>query len=360
MRKLLITFAMAGALIFPSFVFADEAAEEMAEEEMTEELESVGPNLYGSFRIGVESSNSNINVKDGGSRWGIRGNHEVGGGLTAVYRFETGVDTSADLNGRLSYVGLSGGFGSLTVGKINSAGYNAVGPILDNSWYYGAAGVAGSRLANAVSYAFSNDLMTVQVDASYENPDAVATTDITGGLTAAEQNAIRNANNLQQVEFGLTVNVGEIGKVGLAYVDDKYSLDESGDLTQADGNAVTGASSWQTKTTVAAAQVSVSGLTASIGSARVKYTNTSGDGAAGDGASAVIPDGKTTFFGIRGGLGDTGVGYVLQWRDVKPANTNPWLISLTKGLGDNASLVLEHGNNDTDPNATQVGLVVNF
>ena len=359
MRKLLITFAMAGALIFPSFVFADEAAEEMAEEEMTEELESVGPNLYGSLRIGVESKDSNLNVNNVSSRWGILGSHEVGDGLTAVYRFEASVNDDAELGGRLNYVGLSGGFGSLTVGRINSAGYGAVGPILDNSWYYGAAGVATSRLGNAVSYAFSNDLMTMQVDASYESPDALAT-EAVGGVSADIQNAYRNTNNLQQVEFGLTVNVGEIGKVGLAYVDDKYSLNDSGELTAAGSTTpITQSSSWQTKTTVAAAQVSVSGLTASIGSARVKYTNTTGDDAS-DGATAVIPDGKTTFFGIRGGLGDTGVGYVLQWRDVKPSNTNPWLISLTKGLGNSASLVLEHANNDTNPNATQVGLIVNF
>ncbi len=369
MRKLLITLAMAGALSFPSFVFADEAAEEMTEEAMAEEeaMEEEAPvawydtgiSVYGSLRIGVSSSDSNINVVDGGSRWGIKGTHDAGEGLTAVYRFETGVDDAAELSGRLSYVGLSGAFGSVTVGRINSAGYAAVGPILDGSWYYGGAGVGGSRLGKAVSYAFSNDLMTVQVDASYDTPDAVATENV-GGVNVATLNAVRNTNNLQQVEFGLTVNVGDIGKVGLAYVDDKYSLAEGNTLTAADGTtAIADPSSWQTETTVAAAQVSVSGLTVYVGSARDKYTNTSRAGGT-DAQNAVVPDAKTTFFGFGGSLGDTGVGYRVQWRDLKASDSKPWLISLTKGLGANTSLVLEHANNDKDPNATQVGLVVNF
>ena len=70
---------------------------------------------------------------------------------------------------------------------------------------------------------------------------------------------------------------------------------------------------------------------------------------------------KVTYFGIAGGLGETGIGYVVQWRDEEATNTNPWLVSLTKGLGDSTALVIEHANNDgSDANTTQVGLVVNF
>ena len=311
--------------------------------------EAAGPSVYGSLRIGVQSSDSNITVPDGGSRWGIRGEHDAGEGLTAVYRFETGVDDDAELSGRLSYVGVSGSFGSITVGKINSAGYGAVGAILDKSWYYGSAGL-GSRLGKAISYAFTNDLMTMQVDASYEKPEAA--TDV------ALTNATRNAENLQQVEFGLKVNVGELGQVALAYVDDKYSLADEGKT--ADGTAVTADSRWRTKTTVVAAQVSVSNINVSVGSSKKKYTNTSGADAT-DGRTAVKPEEKATYLGVSGSLGETGVGYVFQWRDVKMDDTNPWLLSLTKSLGGSASLVFEHGNNDdAKPDQTQVGLVVNF
>ena len=324
--------------------------------------EAAGPSVYGSFRIGVQSSDSNINVNQFGSRWGIMGEHEAGEGLAAVYRFETGVNDAATLTPRLHYVGVSGSFGSITVGRINSAGYVAVGSILDKAWWYGSGGVASSRLVDAVSYSFTNDLMTMQIDASYDNPAAEATADLADGTTIAAQNAIRNGENLQQVEFGLRVNVGDLGQVGLAYVDDKYSLYDDGDLMQADGStAAAGDSRWRTKTTVVAAQVSVSDINVSVGSSKTKYTNTSGSDAAGSGNLAVRPEAKTTHLGVSGGIGETGVSYAFQWRDVKMTDTNPWLISLTKSLGGSASLVFEHADNDdATPDQTLLGLVVNF
>ena len=62
---------------------------------------------------------------------------------------------------------------------------------------------------------------------------------------------------------------------------------------------------------------------------------------------------------MSGGLGDTGVGFHFHWRDED--KSKPWVLGLTKGLGDSALLVLEHSNNDgASPNATNLGLHVNF
>ena len=58
-----------------------------------------------------------------GSRWGVKGSSEVSEGLTAVYRYEAALDLSLRPTlgekgaGRLSYVGLSGGFGTVTLGR---------------------------------------------------------------------------------------------------------------------------------------------------------------------------------------------------------------------------------------------------
>ena len=59
-----------------------------------------------------------------GSRWGLRGTESLGGGMNAVFVLESGfaVDTGAMgqgglLFGRQAYVGLNGGFGSVTVGR---------------------------------------------------------------------------------------------------------------------------------------------------------------------------------------------------------------------------------------------------
>ena len=58
-----------------------------------------------------------------GSRWGLKGSEDLGGGLKANFQFESGFDldtgTSAQgaLFGRQAFVGLSGGFGEVRFGR---------------------------------------------------------------------------------------------------------------------------------------------------------------------------------------------------------------------------------------------------
>ncbi len=316
----------AGVLSVPSAVFAEAS-------------------WYGSLRAGVMSSDSNVSVFDGGSRWGIKGSNEAGEGLTAVYRFEHKISTvdAGQPAGRLAYVGLSGGFGTVTAGQIWSAAYNSAGAVTDNSWFWGDSQTS-YRHGQAVSYAFANDLMSLQADMIY------------GGADEPE--------DLQKAEFGLSVNVGDMGKVALAHTDDKYSEDDLGGSTAGELDA--GDTSWRTKTATLAAEVSVSNLTAYAGTQSVSYDCTGVYVDADSGFSGPCTNSnvkakeKTSFFGVRGGLGDTGVSYVFQWRDVKSSNQKPWLLSLTKGLGDSAALIIEHADNDDSANKSGVALAVHF
>ena len=330
MKKLMAILVLAGVLSIPSAVFAEAS-------------------WYGSLRAGVESSGGNIGIVDVGSRWGIRGTVEAGEGITASYVFEHGLNTANTAwgSGRLGSVGLSGGFGSITFGQIWSASFNSVGAITDNSTWFGASHTS-ARQGQVASYAFSNDLMALQVDASY-------------GEGALEDNP---NDDLEQVEFGLSVNIGDIGKVAVAHTDDKYSVtdvDESETRNTDD-------TQWSVKTTTVAGQISVSDLTVYVGSQNAKNAcdgvvqsddtlNACDQSTAGQ----VDNKSKTTFFGFRGGLGDTGVNYLFQWRDRKATNTKPWMLGLYKGLGGGASINLEHANNDgASDNATRVWLRVNF
>ena len=374
MKKLMAILVFAGVLSVPSAVFAEAS-------------------WYGSLRAGLKSSDSKVSQFDGGSRWGIKGSHEAGEGLSAVYRFEHKMSTenASQPGGRLAYVGLSGGFGTVTAGQIWSASYNSFGAVTDNSWFWGDAQTA-YRHGNAISYAFSNDLMSLQLDGRYGGPEGSDTDPDTG---------------LQDVEFGLSVNIADIGKVALSHQNDNYTfmprhLRATGETPQTAGNTVyefSDESTWETKTNSIAAEISVSDLTVYVGTQTQKKTNTTGAEPNGytdlapifsgdsltfqqslspnyvgmqpegyeitqtrDGHGSAIPDSeqKTTFFGIRGGLGDTGLSYVFQWRDVKDSH-KPWLLSLTKGLGDSASLIIEHANNDDNsPNVTGVALAVHF
>ncbi len=181
MKKLISILVFAGLLGVPSAVFAEAS-------------------WYGSLRGGVEFGGGSTKFYDGASRWGIKGSAEAGEGLTAVYRFEHKFSTSdaGQAGGRLAYVGLSGGFGALTLGQIWSASYNHAGVIRDfPNWY--TSPDTSARVGNALSYALSNDVFSMQIDAIMDGKKD-------------------SGKAVDQLEFGLTVNVGEIGKVAFSHV----------------------------------------------------------------------------------------------------------------------------------------------
>ena len=162
---------------------------------------------YGSLRGGVEVGGGNdASFKDGGSRWGIKGSSEISEGLSAIYRFEHKISTTdaSQPGGRLAYAGLSGSFGTVSLGQIWSASFNHVGGITDGSWFYGNSETS-YRVGNALSYAMSAGAISMQLDAVMD-----------GGTDTGE--------SVDQLEFGMTVSLGDIGKLGLAYVDTKDSM----------------------------------------------------------------------------------------------------------------------------------------
>ena len=124
-------------------------------------------------------------------------------GLMAVYQFESKVSTAdaSQPGGRLAYAGVSGGFGTITLGQIWNAAYNHVGAITDGSWFYGNAHM-DYRHGNALSYATSVGPVSMQLDAIL---DGKMNTD----------------SAVDKVEFGMTVDLGDIGKVALAHTNMK-------------------------------------------------------------------------------------------------------------------------------------------
>lgn len=54
------------------------------------------------------------------SRWGVTGSEDLGGGLSAVFKFEAKIEPTTGTStgfGRQSYVGVAGGFGTVTLGQ---------------------------------------------------------------------------------------------------------------------------------------------------------------------------------------------------------------------------------------------------
>ncbi|MGH8459719.1 MAG: porin, partial [Nevskiales bacterium] len=103
-----------------------------------------------------------------GSRWGLRGSEDLGGGLKANFQFESGFDISTGrslqggaLFGRQAYVGLSGGFGAVTLGRQYTA-YDALRGDTNNTYdsAFATTGTAWntgvvdytSRVNNSIAY----------------------------------------------------------------------------------------------------------------------------------------------------------------------------------------------------------------
>ena len=160
---------------------------------------------YGSVRGGVTfGGGADTRFMDGGSRWGIKGSNELADGLSAIYQFEhkfSTEDAGMDGGGRLAHVGLSGGFGTLTLGQIWSASFNATGAITDNSLLWGDSATS-YRVGNAVSYSNSVGNASLQIDAIMDSDRDTG-------------------DAVDQIEFGMSIGLGDIGKVAVGYVESK-------------------------------------------------------------------------------------------------------------------------------------------
>ncbi|WP_427308707.1 porin [Cupriavidus sp. H39] len=100
--------------------------------------------LYGVVDVGVEFANHQPGAGDtvarvssgniAGSRWGIRGTEDLGGGLKALFVLESGFDPDTGksgqagrLFGRSAYVGLVGQWGSILLGRQQGSFFDFVG-----------------------------------------------------------------------------------------------------------------------------------------------------------------------------------------------------------------------------------------
>ncbi|MES2878067.1 MAG: porin, partial [Pseudomonadota bacterium] len=153
--------------------------------------------MYGLIDLSVTNQNDKVtlnganidasknSVKSGvlnGSRIGFKGTEDLGGGLKANFVLEYSVQPDEGSAGttmanRQSFVGLSGGFGALTIGRQYTPYYSVVG-VLDQAGVIDAPGMVvnahflgGLRRDNAIQYvspSFGGVTATVQVAAGNE------------------------------------------------------------------------------------------------------------------------------------------------------------------------------------------------
>lgn len=130
-----------------------------------EYVNNIGPTKSSAFRMPTLTGSIP-------SRWGLRGKEDLGGGLSAVFVLESGfapsqgtLNQGGRLFGRQAYVGLSGKWGTLTLGRQYSQIYWAIpGDTMGPNIY--AAGdldpyLSQARVDNAIAYSFTTSGLTV-------------------------------------------------------------------------------------------------------------------------------------------------------------------------------------------------------
>ncbi|MCP4469910.1 MAG: porin [Gammaproteobacteria bacterium] len=153
--------------------------------------------IYASARVGVDYTDKkgtqDTNISSHGSRFGARGETDLGNGLTAFGRYEWGVDFNggsevSDTDGedvnvdsfstRHRYVGLKGDFGSVTAGRTYHTFYNFAVGGTDVPWQGSGANMVAyvGRTDQGLTYAGGSDALafsaTVYMDRDDEE-DAV-------------------------------------------------------------------------------------------------------------------------------------------------------------------------------------------
>lgn len=121
--------------------------------------------LYGLVDVWLGSQKTGLNASSvtklnsgglNGSRWGVTGAEDLGGGLKAIFKLEQGFDASngtATANtafSRQAYVGLEGGFGTVTFGNVWTAMDDVLGAT--NSGFDSAFSASANVLAVQSNY----------------------------------------------------------------------------------------------------------------------------------------------------------------------------------------------------------------
>ncbi|GLS15764.1 porin [Hydrogenophaga electricum] len=176
--------------------------------------------LYGIADLAVvKEKGESATMASGGvntSRWGLKGSEDLGGGLKANFTFEQGVDlTSGAASGfnRQAWVGLSGGFGEVKLGKTWNAYDDIVG--------------ATSPLFDSAYLTTNNFALSYALEAGNPNKGVYYATPSFGGVSGAVSTTFKEGDDNARVNaFHVKYEGGPVF-VGFAYEQQKSDL---GDL----------------------------------------------------------------------------------------------------------------------------------
>jgi len=159
------------------------------------------------------------------SRWGLRGSEDLGGGLKANFQLETGIKSDTGAQGtegsafdRQSWVGLSGGFGSVKFGRTDSIFKDIYD--LGNAYNVWDSDFTSGKVAyDGVKNFTSRPTNQVR----YDTPNLSG---FSAGLTYAMDEKVAKAAEITAI--GVRYNAGALA-VGLGYQDESFYQDPTSD-----------------------------------------------------------------------------------------------------------------------------------
>jgi GBP family porin len=203
--------------------------------------------LYGLIDAGITYTNnqgghSNWQETSGtvnGSRWGLRGSEDLGGGLKAIFTLENGFNIAngnlgqnSRLFGRQAFVGLSSSqYGAVTLGRQYDSVVDYVGPL----------SATGSQFGGTIAaHPFDNDNLdnTLRINNSIKYTSANYGGFTFGGLYGFSNTADGFSNN-RAYSFGASYNYGGLN-VGAGYLQLNNDVNNLAMASASDPGAVTG------------------------------------------------------------------------------------------------------------------------
>jgi len=152
MKRNLLALAVGAAIAMPGVALAD-AATIYGRMDLSLDRVSIDNDTGG-----ANDDGSNWEVNSHASRFGVKGDADLGSGLKALYKIEWQVDAddgSDTLKARNRYVGLSGGFGTVLLGMMDTPLKSAQGKVDQFNDWSGDIGnvlIGEYRAKNVISY----------------------------------------------------------------------------------------------------------------------------------------------------------------------------------------------------------------
>ena len=181
-----------------------------------------------------DGTDSSTNLSDVAGRFGVKGSTDIGNGLTVSGQFEfraksdddTGFRShdgggKAKTNGRVAKVGISGGFGSVSLGQQWSAYFDTFGTLVSPTYslgYYLYSSVGGGPYRTSDTIKYSNSFGPVYLELDYRSNggDGTNAQDKNGygiGLTFAPMDNLTIALAYDNQENGGTAAVDAVKAV---------------------------------------------------------------------------------------------------------------------------------------------------